>query len=436
MTAQRATTSAGSPAAPTWSVGRRGDRFERDADRVAAETVEAAGLTPQAVRPDGTLAADARDRLEPLLRFDFSRIRIHADAASADASTALAARAFTTGTDIHFGAGQLDLSSPAGRRLLVHELAHTVQQGTDTHAPALQKAETDDGPPARLAGLPDGAAALNREVNTRIAAARSAVPGTAPASNLIVEVFRRLGEDSGLGFLSRIEGWANTSLPHVGGGFGSTAGTRYARLPANMTSRLGMLAGGPGGGMFSYLAPVVRLGSVRCGTDKIGHMFQQGFQYYVIARGPAPTTATGFGSRLGAGAGTDTAQAWGEWMEGIQTPAHRANPTVQRNLRALSALPATSTGVTGQREGHFGLRSTGVGSRGDLAANAAGLRFYDDLAANPRGYQFDILRYVTAAWNEQVSGNVYSPTVARAVRAAGRFNPTDTVAGPTGFPMP
>ncbi len=45
------------------------------------------------------------------------------------AARALGARAFTIGRDIFFGAGQYAPETPAGLRLLVHELVHVVQQG-------------------------------------------------------------------------------------------------------------------------------------------------------------------------------------------------------------------------------------------------------------------------------------------------------------------
>jgi hypothetical protein len=45
-----------------------------------------------------------------------------------DAATAVGARAYTIGQDIHFNAGQYDPGSQTGQHLLAHEVAHTVQQ--------------------------------------------------------------------------------------------------------------------------------------------------------------------------------------------------------------------------------------------------------------------------------------------------------------------
>ena len=50
------------------------------------------------------------------------------------AADAVAARAYTTGRDIHFAAGEYNPTTPEGQRLLAHEVVHTVQQGHNTTA--------------------------------------------------------------------------------------------------------------------------------------------------------------------------------------------------------------------------------------------------------------------------------------------------------------
>jgi hypothetical protein len=61
---------------------------------------------------------------------DFSSVRVHADTSAAALSDRLNAKAFTIGNDIYFNRGRFDPSSAHGERLLAHELAHVVQQGT------------------------------------------------------------------------------------------------------------------------------------------------------------------------------------------------------------------------------------------------------------------------------------------------------------------
>jgi hypothetical protein len=70
------------------------------------------------------LRTDMQDRFDT----SFGSVRVHTDAASGDASRVLGARAFTTGQDIYFGRGQYRPEAAQGRRLLAHELAHTIQQ--------------------------------------------------------------------------------------------------------------------------------------------------------------------------------------------------------------------------------------------------------------------------------------------------------------------
>jgi hypothetical protein len=53
---------------------------------------------------------------------------VHTGPASAQAADALGAEAFTMGPDIHFAANAYDPDSAGGRRLIAHEVAHTVQQ--------------------------------------------------------------------------------------------------------------------------------------------------------------------------------------------------------------------------------------------------------------------------------------------------------------------
>ena len=67
-------------------------------------------------------------KFESSLGADLSSVRVHTGAESATAASAVGAKAYTMGQDIHFGAGQYDPSSGGGEHLLAHEVAHTVQQ--------------------------------------------------------------------------------------------------------------------------------------------------------------------------------------------------------------------------------------------------------------------------------------------------------------------
>lgn len=59
---------------------------------------------------------------------DFSNVRVHHDDRAAQSAAAVNALAYTVGQHIVFAQGQYTPNSAAGRGLLAHELAHTVQQ--------------------------------------------------------------------------------------------------------------------------------------------------------------------------------------------------------------------------------------------------------------------------------------------------------------------
>jgi hypothetical protein len=77
-------------------------------------------------------------RLSDSLGQDLGDVRVHTGAESAAAADALSANAFAVGRDIHFADGKYQPDSPEGQRLIAHEVAHTVQQGSGAAAPAAQ----------------------------------------------------------------------------------------------------------------------------------------------------------------------------------------------------------------------------------------------------------------------------------------------------------
>lgn len=89
------------------------------------------GLVSQlaASQAGGTpLAARTRSFMESAFSSDFSRVRVHQDAAAADMSRQIGARAFTHGNHIYFNQGQYQPHTRQGAHLLAHELTHTLQQ--------------------------------------------------------------------------------------------------------------------------------------------------------------------------------------------------------------------------------------------------------------------------------------------------------------------
>jgi hypothetical protein len=74
------------------------------------------------------LDATTREFMESRFGHDFSNVRLHTDASANESATTLRARAFAAGQHIAFGAGQYRPHTGEGRRLLAHELTHTLQQ--------------------------------------------------------------------------------------------------------------------------------------------------------------------------------------------------------------------------------------------------------------------------------------------------------------------
>lgn len=159
------------PASAPMHVGATYDDAEREADRVADVVLRrlrgATGAAPHAA-PDGRTAVrrsplpsatprvgmeggeldhettsaiesrrgagsplepGVRHRFEGAFGSDLSGVRVHTDQAASRLNRAVSARAFTTGRDIFFGAGQYRPGTAEGDRVLAHELAHTQQQG-------------------------------------------------------------------------------------------------------------------------------------------------------------------------------------------------------------------------------------------------------------------------------------------------------------------
>ncbi len=157
-----------------YEVGPANDPYEREADRVAGEVVsmkdtpssgkaarrkgktpvgpniQLSRLTRAAISQSPHLAGSldssidlargggrslsARERsyYEPRFGADFGDVRIHTDARAGHLAGAIQAKAFTVGRDIFFGAGQYSPGTIRGKRLMAHELTHTIQQDSST----------------------------------------------------------------------------------------------------------------------------------------------------------------------------------------------------------------------------------------------------------------------------------------------------------------
>ncbi len=96
-------------------------------------------LDPRAVQrrldPGRPLDSGIRSRMGAVLGRDLSHVNVHTRSNDADLSHGLNARAFTIGNDIVFGRGEYRPGTLVGDALIAHELAHTVQQGSEASPP-------------------------------------------------------------------------------------------------------------------------------------------------------------------------------------------------------------------------------------------------------------------------------------------------------------
>jgi len=152
------------------SIGKPGDKYEQEADKLAADIVQRihAPETHQVQRLEVTegeselqtkpivqrlsdadsmsatpdletsiqrsksggqpLAQTIKEPMEQAFGADFSSVKIHTDAQSDQMNHSIQAKAFTTGQDIFFRQGAYQPGTKGGQELIAHELTHVVQQ--------------------------------------------------------------------------------------------------------------------------------------------------------------------------------------------------------------------------------------------------------------------------------------------------------------------
>ncbi|MBD2341672.1 DUF4157 domain-containing protein [Calothrix sp. FACHB-156] len=181
-----ATASSGMVVQAKMTIRPPGDKYEQEADRIAAQVVnqihapavqqqaenESVQRQPASVQPlasDGGMSAspeletsirqarnggqslptNIREPMEQALGADFSGVRVHADAQSDALNRSIQAEAFTTGQDMFFRHGAYAPGNPSGQALIAHELTHVVQQRRDISRPIQRKVTPQDDFPGR-----------------------------------------------------------------------------------------------------------------------------------------------------------------------------------------------------------------------------------------------------------------------------------------------
>lgn len=131
---QRACTCGGGcPKCQTEQLGQEHERLQ--AKRVGSSDLGQAAALPivnEVLRSPGQpLDPATRGFMESRFGHDFSRVRVHRDGNAAESAKSIDALAYTSGNHIAFADGQYSLTTEGGKRLLAHELVHTMQQGNN-----------------------------------------------------------------------------------------------------------------------------------------------------------------------------------------------------------------------------------------------------------------------------------------------------------------
>jgi len=125
----------------------------KPAGSAGAAPGEAPPIVHEVLRSPGhPLDPSARAFFEPRFGLDLGHVRLHDDAQAALSARAVGARAFTVGGHIIF-ADNVDTVSESGRRLLAHELAHTIQpSAASDEAQHLPQSPTGSGASSQIRG--------------------------------------------------------------------------------------------------------------------------------------------------------------------------------------------------------------------------------------------------------------------------------------------
>lgn len=106
--------------------------------------MEASPNVQEALRSSGQpLDPATRSFMEERFGYDFSRVRVHSDAAAERSAQDLNAHAYTVGSAIVMGAGRFAPGTSEGRRLLAHELTHVVQADSTARQTALRTSSVE-----------------------------------------------------------------------------------------------------------------------------------------------------------------------------------------------------------------------------------------------------------------------------------------------------
>jgi hypothetical protein len=109
---------------------------QRQAQDGAAQSLPSSVMDVVQSHGGEPLPESTKDYMESALGTDLSGVRVHTSPQVARAAQDINAEAFTQGQDIYFGAGRYEPDTTSGKKLLAHELTHTIQQRSGLVGPA------------------------------------------------------------------------------------------------------------------------------------------------------------------------------------------------------------------------------------------------------------------------------------------------------------
>jgi outer membrane protein OmpA-like peptidoglycan-associated protein len=211
--------------------------------------------------PGQSLDPETREFMENRFGHNFSRVRVHTGASAANSARGLGASAYTVGQNVVFGEGQYAPETGQGLRLLAHELAHVVQQGSGNINPMIQRrliatgAQTDIETFFSLAESASGLELVRDPATNQITAIGSlATPPTSPSfQNILTDIINDPTNDAEVQF------GTHQTAPTPGGGPDTGVAIGMFPLPRDLTgSRVQLIdlddilaieAGAPGNGI-------------------------------------------------------------------------------------------------------------------------------------------------------------------------------------------
>jgi hypothetical protein len=154
---------------------------DSDLHRAATASQPSGGVPPIVHDVIGSgghpLEPSTRSYFENRFGHDFGAVRIHTDSTAARSAQSVNALAYTVGQHVVFGAGQYAHNTGEGRRVMAHELAHTIQQSSGQNVGSVA--------PLRISEPSDAAELEASATADRVLEGDSAAPLT-PASGQVL----------------------------------------------------------------------------------------------------------------------------------------------------------------------------------------------------------------------------------------------------------